>query len=123
MRSPLSTVKLLRERGGRANRGVLQSAAKTTEPGRIDVMEYLLQEGADINEVEYEWDPATFKLHWARAFGTALHHAAKCGNKAVVAFLLGRGARLDIQDSRKKTAVQYALENGHEEIVAMLRAC
>ncbi|KAL8717920.1 MAG: hypothetical protein Q9225_004884 [Loekoesia sp. 1 TL-2023] len=117
---PLSTIRLLRKHGGRVRCGVLQSAAKTVEADRVEVLEYLLGEGANINEVEYEWDHAIFKQHWARAYGTALHHAAKRGNKEIVAFLLDRGARQDIKDSRRKTPMQCALENGHDEIVATL---
>lgn len=56
-KSSLSIVKLLRKHGGRVNHGVLQSAAKTIESGRVEVLEYLLDEGAAIDEVEYEWDP------------------------------------------------------------------
>ncbi|KAI4088768.1 MAG: hypothetical protein LQ344_005821 [Seirophora lacunosa] len=120
MRSSLSVIKILREHEGRVNHGVLQSAAKTTESGRVEVLEYLLAEGAVIDEVEYEWDPDIFKKHWAREFGTALHHAAKRGNVKMVSFLLMNGAKQDIKDSRRKTPLQYAQENGHDDVVAIL---
>ncbi|KAL9602760.1 MAG: hypothetical protein Q9219_001603 [cf. Caloplaca sp. 3 TL-2023] len=121
MRSSLPTIKLLREYGGCINHGVIQSAAKTTDESRVEISEYLLQEGANIDELEYEWDQAIFRTHWARAFGTALHHAAKRGNREMVKFLLEHGARQDIKDSKKMTAMQCAEENGHAEIVNMLR--
>ncbi|KAL8764123.1 MAG: hypothetical protein Q9184_000265 [Pyrenodesmia sp. 2 TL-2023] len=120
VKSSLSVIKILREHGGRANHGVLQSAAKTTESGRVAVLEYLLEEGATIDEVEYEWDPDIFRKHWAREFGTALHHAAKRGDVEMVSFLLMNGARQDIKDSKRRTPVQYAQQNGHDNIVAIL---
>lgn len=120
MRSSLSVIKLLREHGGRVNHGVLQSAVKTTESGRVEVLEYLVEEGAVIDEVEYEWEPEIFKRHWAREFGTALHHAAKRGNVEMVNFLLVNGARQDIKDSKGRTPMQYAQANGHDNVVAIL---
>ncbi|KAI4182882.1 MAG: hypothetical protein LQ346_006461 [Caloplaca aetnensis] len=120
MRSSLSVIKILRKHGGRVNHGVLQSAAKTVESGRVEVSQYLLDEGAAIDEVEYEWDLETFKKHWAREFGTALHHAAKRGNVETVSFLLANGAKQDIKDSKRRTPIEYAQENGHDKVVALL---
>jgi len=52
--------------------------------------------------------------------GTALHCAAFFGQKAIVQLLLE--ARIDVvqPDFEGKTAVQYAKERGHNEIVTML---
>ncbi|KAL8919693.1 MAG: hypothetical protein Q9208_006646 [Pyrenodesmia sp. 3 TL-2023] len=120
MLSSLSVIKLLRKHGGSVNHGVFQAAASSIERGRIEVLEFLLDEGALIDEVEYEWDPEIFKKNWARVFGTALHHAAKGGNEEVVDFLLLNGARQDIKDSKGKTPVEYAREKGHDKIAAIL---
>lgn len=120
MRGSLPIIKLLVLNGGRVNQGVLQSAVKTSGTGRAEVLEFLLSQGAPIDEVEYEWDEATFKKHWARAYGTALHHAAKRGNEEIVAFLIKKGARQDIKDSLSMTAIQSASKNGHEKVVGIL---
>ncbi|KAL8965203.1 MAG: hypothetical protein Q9197_006625 [Variospora fuerteventurae] len=117
----LPTIRLLRRHGGRVIHGVLQSAATTSDPGRVEILEYLLEEGALIDEVEYEWDPLTFKKLRFKAFGTALHHAAKKGNLEMVLFLLAKGARQDIEDSLGRKPIQYAQQFKHDKITVTLR--
>ncbi|KUI62492.1 Serine/threonine-protein phosphatase 6 regulatory ankyrin repeat subunit B [Cytospora mali] len=51
---------------------------------------------------------------------TALHLAAESGNNFLAESLIGRGARTDIEDSDRHTALYYAAKNGHEEIVTAL---
>ena len=120
MKYSLPIIKLLVEHGGRVTRGVLQSAAKTTETGRIKVLAFLLEQGALINEVEYEWDRVVFKKNWALGYGTALHQAAKRGNLEIVTFLLHQGAKQGIRDSQGKTAMACAKQKGHTDVVAIL---
>jgi ankyrin repeat protein len=78
--------------------------------GHREVVEYLLDQGADVN---------------ARGvFGaTALQWAAFNGHTGVVELLLARGADPDLRDSRfDADAAGWAHEGGHGNIVAMLRA-
>ncbi|KAL9017501.1 MAG: hypothetical protein Q9185_005167 [Variospora sp. 1 TL-2023] len=117
----LPTIRLLRRHGGRVIHGVLQSAATISDPGRVEILEYLLDEGALIDEVEYEWDPLTFKKLRCKAFGTALHHAAKKGNLEMVLFLLAKGARQDIEDSLGRKPIQYAQQFKHDKTVVALQ--
>ncbi|KAI4265016.1 MAG: hypothetical protein L6R35_007229, partial [Caloplaca aegaea] len=121
MKASLPTIRLLRRHGGRAIHGVLQSAAKTSDPGRVEILEYLLDEGAVIDEVEYEWDPLTFKKFTYKGFGTALHHATKNGNLEMVLFLLAKGASQDSKDSLGRKPIQYAQRFKHDNIVVALR--
>ncbi|KAF2844398.1 hypothetical protein T440DRAFT_484218 [Plenodomus tracheiphilus IPT5] len=51
---------------------------------------------------------------------TALHLAAELGDESLIGLLLGQGADSQLQDSRGRLAVYYAVENGHHEIVELL---
>ncbi|KAL8981464.1 MAG: hypothetical protein Q9177_005558, partial [Variospora cf. flavescens] len=121
MSASLATIRLLRRHEGRVIHGVLQSAAKTSDLGRVEILDYMLDEGAVIDEVEYEWDPLTFKKLRYKAFGTALHHAAKKGHLEMVVFLLAKGARQDIEDSLGRKPIQYAQQFKHDKTVVVLQ--
>jgi ankyrin repeat protein len=47
--------------------------------------------------------------------------AAKKGNKAVVKTLLVRNADVNIKNKKGLTALKYATEKGHTEIVELLK--
>ena len=79
--------------------------------GHQEVVEVLLQYGADIDEQTEEWKQST-----------ALILAASDNNKEMVQFLLFAGADVNVQDEEGKTALDYALEFGYEEIAQMLNA-
>lgn len=78
--------------------------------GHREVVEYLLDQGADVNT--------------RGVFGaTALQWAAFNGHPEVVELLLARGADPDLRDSRfDADAAGWAHEGGHGNIVALLRA-
>lgn len=117
----LEVIELLVEHGGRVYPGnALPSAGKTSLPGRTDVLAYFMDRGAPINTVEFEHNPAIFKMHWSRGFGTALHHASRRGNDELVKFLLQKGAERSLKDSLGKTALQYAREKNHASTVLLL---
>ncbi|KAI9037434.1 ankyrin [Aspergillus affinis] len=53
---------------------VLQRAAESRYKGRMEALQWLLDEaGFPINQHEFEWDPATFRNWRGNVLGTALH--------------------------------------------------
>lgn len=118
----LSVIQLLVQHGGRIRpSNVVPYTAKSPKPGRLEVLAYFLDRGAKVDDLEYEFDPSIFKKHRARQFGTALHHAADRGDEEMVNFLLERGAKQGIKDSKRKTALDVAEKAGHEKIISILR--
>jgi ankyrin repeat protein len=76
--------------------------------GHIEVAEFLLGKGADINCKGYFGAPG---LHWA----------ATNGHKEMVEFLIARGAALHIRDEEyESTPLGWALEGEQTEIAALL---
>ena len=75
--------------------------------GRVDVVKVLLQNGADVNDVDV--------LEW-----TALHCAAKKGHVGVVKVLIQNGADVNAVDEEKSTALHYAARYGHVDVAKVL---
>lgn len=73
-----------------------------------EIMRTLLKYGADINDahVNTYWRP--------------LGYAAMTNNLGRIKILIELGAKADFVDERGKTAMDYALEYGHEEIIEFL---
>lgn len=68
----------------------------TAEAGKEDVFRYLLDQGADVNEIEDEDDTDERE---ALELRSALHKAAAKGNSTVVKLLLDRGAEVELKDA------------------------
>lgn len=80
--------------------------------GHIDAAKLLLEKGAAVNAIPGGFDFA----------GTGLHYAAYNGQRAMVEFLLGRGADQSIKDTKvKSNAAEWAEHAGRHEIVELLR--
>jgi ankyrin repeat protein len=80
---------------------------------RIEAAECLLRRGARINAIPPGFDYA----------GTALHYAAYFGHRELVDFLIDRGARLDIKDTKVNAlAAGWAAHAGHQELSDYLTA-
>ena len=96
--------------------GALEAAAYY---GKSEMIEYLLDHGADVDEIaDNDWTSASER---EAGLGSALHSAAIRGQKEAVHLLLERGADSALQDTKGKTAMQKTSENGHSEIVELLR--
>lgn len=93
------------------------------EPERLEVVSYLLSLGAPINAWDCQfcdWEKCMSMISMKGGL-TALHHAAKAGNTDMAVLLLQAGADKSRQAWNKKTALDLAMENGHEEMIALLR--
>src|SRR5688572_8356263 len=110
----LAVVKELVERGA-AIEGVSRNAIGNTALAaaawgdRLDVVEYLLDRGADVDAANAHGD-------------TALHRAATAGRAEVVKLLLRSGASRNCQNAEGKRPWDLATESGHENIARVLRA-
>jgi len=99
---------------------VLQSAAESPAEGRLQVMEFLLDAGADIDAVKWKHHEESYTSFEALGLGTALHYAAKNGYAYRVELLLRRGANADVLDSTGKTALDLARAYGRDNTATLL---
>ena len=98
---------------GAGNRGGTGLAAQTSAGGPVnmELMELLLQHGADVNaQVSGTF---TYSMRVARAPSanegkTALHVAAESGKTDLVRYLLGKGAKTDITDAEGHKPIELA---------------
>jgi ankyrin repeat protein len=79
--------------------------------GHADVVEYLVQHGADVDET----DDNIVTGHY-----TALHWAAEHGHAEVAKLLLERGADSSLKNKSGKTARQMATEKRQPEVIAVI---
>lgn len=119
--------------------------------GKEDVAELLIANGADVNAVDtYGRTPLLCAFHWTSehavelliskgadvdviiqphtyTFGIfalvhkPLHDAARLGYKNVTELLIEKGADVNAKDGDGRTPLSYAQEQGHAEIVELLR--
>jgi len=80
------------------------------EEGRYDVVEFLIESGANLN--------ARNDLNY-----TALHHAAFHGHKSIVELLLKNGADANIRDSTGSTPLLLSISKGHRHVAVELIMC
>lgn len=93
--------------GGKPNK--INFIGRAAETGSIELVQYLLDCGADVN-FSYEFDEG-----W-----TALHKAANKGNLAMVEFLLNHGANATIKGDIGETAFDVADGSEKSEIREVL---
>ncbi|KAB5549973.1 ankyrin repeat-containing domain protein [Coniochaeta sp. 2T2.1] len=128
-----SIVELLVKHGARV-RGTLAmhaaAAATSTptddctwepDPSRVEVLRILLDNGADVNEMEE--DPKWRKNKRRRTCftGTPLHYAVQYPSLEAVRFLLSRGADPLHPSWSGHTVIQAAERAGREDVVEMLK--
>merc|ERR1711988_26739 len=80
---------------------------KAAFQGDADILQMIIDAGADLDAVDHE-------------SATALHKGAFKGNTAVIRTLLDRGAKLDVRDAQGGTALYNACYNGYVKSVEML---
>ncbi len=84
--------------------------------GRLDFVEALLKDGADVNDaLDYHHVPKLFDH-----METPLHTAVRLAKLDMVAKLLQHGADPKLPDSKGKTVVMRAQEKGREDIIEAL---
>lgn len=117
MASSIPVIKALLDAGAiLKGRSTLPKAASQ---GRTEIISYLLDQGASINEIPN--NPDIFENKLEQGVKNALCHAAYSGQSEVVKFLLGRGADASITDTNGKSALDIARARGHEDCVNILR--
>ena len=87
------------------------------QEGHLQLVEYLLNHGADIDEVGIE-HPTDERFR--EDMGSALHRAAHRGHGDVVRLLLERGANVNLKDVMGRTPVELAQTGKHKKLEAML---
>lgn len=112
----LEMVTLLVENRARVrDSGAIVMAA---EEGKLGVVEYLLENGADVDEIgiEHPTDP-----RYKEDMGSALHRAVFAGHRDVVEYLIKRGASLGLRDEVGRTPLDLARARKNEAIEELLK--
>ena len=110
-------MELLVEHGAKiSGSGALAAAA---EKKSTDVAAWLLNKGADVDEVGVRDYGDRRKRKYE---GTALHKAAANGDLEMAKLLVAHKARLDIKDPLDRTPLTRALEEGRQEVAEYLRS-
>ncbi|KAL2794860.1 ankyrin repeat-containing domain protein [Aspergillus keveii] len=109
-RASLNTINLLFERGADALKGEPLHHAINRKTEVVEVLSLLHEKGAPLNGKQYEDHP------------NSVPTAAWLNNIDAARFLLEKGADVSIIDATDRTPLDWAFENGHEEIFEMLEA-
>ncbi len=80
---------------------------RAVDVGLKDIVELLIAKGADVNaKDDWNWTPL---------------HSAVYGHKDIVKLLIAKGANVNARNGASRTPLWYAQEEGHTEIVELLR--
>ena len=109
---PLAILKELLDHGAEPRySNALQTAARCKVGGvapNLEKMACLLDYGAPIDALEYEWDPELFKEKRRLSPSSALHIAVYRGDEKMVAFLMQRGANPNVKNTRGEWPTELA---------------
>ena len=117
----LPIIQLLVSRGADVKVGNhLHALAECSLPGRVEILDYLVDEGAPVNVLLDVHNPKRFEMSSRWGASPPLHYAVKNGNVEVIRGLLRRGAEKGFRDAKGRTALEVAREEGREEMVGLL---
>ncbi|KAL4782159.1 putative hspc200 [Aspergillus varians] len=117
----LSTIKLLFERGADVHKGEPLHHAVVRKPDVAEVLALLHEKGASLNAKMYENHPSSYSFYFFLGLGLDIHQAASRGQVDAVRYLLERGADPTIKEATQRTALDWATEFKHEEVVRLLK--
>ncbi|KAK0516964.1 hypothetical protein JMJ35_000119 [Cladonia borealis] len=124
----LEVVKLLVQHGAdikntSAIHGAVANSIKfvPVNPGCLDIVTYLLECGADINQLWPIMPDVYERPHITPSTGTPLHSAVEGENPESVRYLLSRGADRSIKGYLGMTPLEVAESDGLDEIAVILR--
>lgn len=106
----LEMVKLLVAHGAKLDHGnLLHEIVESNYPGRLEILDYLIKQGADVDQIEKASNSRLFDVEKdVFGIGTALHNAVKHNNLAVAVALLNNGAERCIDDTERRTPLDWA---------------
>lgn len=90
------------------------------QEGKLDMVQFFLEKGADINEVGIAHPQ---DVRYEEDMGTALHRAVFEGHGDVVRFLVDHGADLNIEDPKGRKPWDVARATGNAEMIDLLKSC
>lgn len=117
-----STVQLLFNYEGTVRHGqLLHYIALRTEPDRLQVLDYILLQGAiGINSLLHQHRPNNYEMLKPFGLGTPLHATATKGLLDTVQHLIGYGANPMITDSKGYLAIECVRYANHSSVVDFL---
>ncbi|KAL2825487.1 putative hspc200 [Aspergillus cavernicola] len=120
--APLSTIKILLNRGADVHKGEPLHHAINRKSEVIEVLSMLLEHGASLNGKMYENHPYSWRLYFFTGLGTVLHQAAEQGKVDAVKYLLDQGADTAIKNALDQTPLDLAVNNHHQDVIAVLES-
>lgn len=117
-RAPVSTIKLMLSCGGDVETGKLLHHASDRASDVIEVLQLLIERGANINTIMYQDDYSSWRLFYFMGLDTALHKAADLGKADVVRYLISKRADPKITDANGGSAKECAEHLGNREAIA-----
>lgn len=90
---------------------------EASSKGYIEAVKLLLQYGADINFIAHIRTPNDRKSY----DGSSLILAVSSGHNDIVEILLKKGADKNLKNSKGKTALDIAKENGNDDLINLLK--
>ena len=88
------------------------------EEGKLTMLKFLLDKGADIDEmgIEHPTDE-----RYKEDVGSALHRAVEGRHKDIVRFLIEKGANVNLRDIMGRTPLMLARAKKDGELVELLK--